>query len=689
MNSIYPTTAVTGGNSIYLYDNYKVHTYTTVGTSTITIHEPIQADVLIVAGGGGGGKAQVKLNRTGGGGGAGGLIHLTNLSLNAGTYTVTVGGGGAGATSARGGNGGNSVFGTYTAIGGGGGGAGSASSTTNATGLNGGSGGGAGGNSFNAQGGVGVVGQGRNGGSRPGNGNQANDGGAGGGFSGLSVGRTGGAGLISDITGTSVEYSRGGNASWCCAEVSFASQPVQFPNRGLGGTSSRFDFPAQGGGTGIVVLRYVISEPTISNIIRENVTALPAPIDNIQTVELSNLPEEVATSNQSITDINMKFLQTQQISREIIRLSTVSHVRVHKSVLPISVPTPYIRLINTAPIINKPSVQSFFISSLLNDESLYVLSDMSGQIINIHFDDSTLKFTRLENSYNVLFPDLTTMNYSLTNTFTYDKFLITLGSITITPNVAKTVKFVLPAFNTSVTMDISATVLKGVVDMSDVDVISIMDISLSDALSVFKFQTDASDIDPDSSGNDITYYIDSSVFPYLNVSNASTHYTDLSNISVIQPLWGEYDRTRSLLKHEYIRFLAYKLFNTHHAVDLFSNELQLKNHIYQQGIQIYNSILFELDNANLMTNENTTIHNIGRELMKQIKHFDIERIKCIEHTTLPQAIPLKNNDTLIFNVTINPAENQHLLTNTTIIPPRTYRIIFRITDTPNNVTPTD
>jgi hypothetical protein len=61
-------------------------------THTITIGQNTICDILIVAGGGGGGKS------IGAGGGGGGVVYITNHTLIAGTYTISVGKGGIGQT---------------------------------------------------------------------------------------------------------------------------------------------------------------------------------------------------------------------------------------------------------------------------------------------------------------------------------------------------------------------------------------------------------------------------------------------------------------------------------------------------------------------------------------------------------------------------------------------------------------
>ena len=79
----YSSTACSGND----YNNC-VTSFTTVGSSTLTITTPVRAHILLIAGGGSGG------DNAGGGGGAGQLLFGAAISLTAGTYTVVVGSGG-------------------------------------------------------------------------------------------------------------------------------------------------------------------------------------------------------------------------------------------------------------------------------------------------------------------------------------------------------------------------------------------------------------------------------------------------------------------------------------------------------------------------------------------------------------------------------------------------------------------
>jgi len=75
-------------------EQYKVHSFTTVGTDTFQVTAGSgDVEYLVVAGGGGGG------SRHGGGGGAGGFLTATGFGVTAQSYTINVGAGGTGANS--------------------------------------------------------------------------------------------------------------------------------------------------------------------------------------------------------------------------------------------------------------------------------------------------------------------------------------------------------------------------------------------------------------------------------------------------------------------------------------------------------------------------------------------------------------------------------------------------------------
>lgn len=128
-----PFLLATGG-TVTTSGNYKIHTFTTSGTFTVTSTPGVSAQVqiLVVGGGGSGGYYY-----DAGGGGAGAAIYASAYTFpSAGSFTVTVGAGGAGGGSRT--NGGDSTFNTSTAKGGGAGGSPDGGLPGNAGGCGGG-----------------------------------------------------------------------------------------------------------------------------------------------------------------------------------------------------------------------------------------------------------------------------------------------------------------------------------------------------------------------------------------------------------------------------------------------------------------------------------------------------------------------------------------------------------------------
>lgn len=246
--------------------DYRIHTFTTVGTANFTLTSPasVITTVLVVAGGGAGGYDD------GGGGGAGGVIYNAAFTITSGSYTVTVGNGGA----SNGASGANSILSSLTAIGGGGG------ANGNANGTNGGSGGGIGwGVANGAIPGSGTAGQGFAGGGGTTAPNYAVGGGGGaGGVGGTGSGITpgnGGIGVSHTIAGTTYNVGGGGGGGLAVQNASGTNSTASFgggngaghganaavagtPNTGGGGGGANNEQATNGafGGSGIVIIAY-------------------------------------------------------------------------------------------------------------------------------------------------------------------------------------------------------------------------------------------------------------------------------------------------------------------------------------------------------------------------------------------------------------------------------------------------
>ena len=286
---IYPY--ATGGDYVYLYEEgnktYRVHEFLSTGTSTLNVEVGGEMDVLVVGGGGGGNRT----NTEGVGGGGGGAVATLTKKIENGTYSVTVGGGGAGSasnSSSRGSNGGQSRFYKENfvdlkASGGGAGGEGCCRGAPWMDGVTGGAGGGAG--TLVGTGGIGgAAGENLNTEgewhaypARNGGGNRAGAGGGGAGGTGQSVisnntgdggigyqwfnGKyyAGGGGGAGNSYSGSKKYGIGGLGGG--GDGATAAQNGE-PNTGGGGGAvfpNTFSVSANGG-SGIVIVRYVIAE---------------------------------------------------------------------------------------------------------------------------------------------------------------------------------------------------------------------------------------------------------------------------------------------------------------------------------------------------------------------------------------------------------------------------------------------
>lgn len=251
------------GGVITTDGNYRIHTFTSNGTFTVT-NGVAPVESLMVAGGGGAG------DTNGGGGGAGGVLHTpVTAPLIVGSYPVVVGAGGAGGGSPA--NGTDSTFFSLTAIGGGYGGGGGN------IGGNGGSGGGTGhGASYGFA--TGTVGQGNDGGNNGAGAFNASPFPTGGGGGAGAVGQdavsstvsgSGGNGISNSITGSPVTYGGGGGGGVSGTGTAGTGGTGGGGNGGvqggaaatagtanLGGGGGGGGTTGAAGGSGVVIIRY-------------------------------------------------------------------------------------------------------------------------------------------------------------------------------------------------------------------------------------------------------------------------------------------------------------------------------------------------------------------------------------------------------------------------------------------------
>ena len=224
-------------------------------SGTLTVTEPGEIEILLVAGGGGAGATYSQLH--GGGGGGGGVVHIRNLSVSVGEYPIVIGAGGA----VNGGGkplGGSTTGFDYTAIGGGPGARADAPSADHhVSNLGASGGGGSKGWSTTIPGGTAKAYANNLGHDGADAASQYTSGGGGGaGTAGNGV--AGGDGYLCDITGEAIYYAGGGGGGRGYNAPGPNGQGGGRGNYGGGGRAAGDSYPTtpEAGGPGVAIVRF-------------------------------------------------------------------------------------------------------------------------------------------------------------------------------------------------------------------------------------------------------------------------------------------------------------------------------------------------------------------------------------------------------------------------------------------------
>jgi len=271
-------------------------------------------------------------------------------------------------------------------------------------------------------------------------------------------------------------------------------------------------------------------------------------------------------------------------------------------------------------------------------------------------------------------------------------------------NKHKMVNFTLSGLNQAFTLGVSGELAAEAPALLDVSCSAVYNIKLSNMRNVFKFQSDSFDIN-NSDASDIKYYVFSANPNWptnlvLNPANA-----DMSN-SPIFATSSEVLANKNKVKHDFVRYLALKLFNTAYGVDLFQNEELLLTDLVSKGTIAYTAIKTSLDAVNTTspdlsnnvdnngnyyaTNALQTTGNFSRELMRQIASVAPGRFAATTDISGIQSVPLESGDIINFKVSISAATGQHNLTGVPgPFPIRVYqiRLVLKSDEEATNVIP--
>jgi uncharacterized protein YjbI with pentapeptide repeats len=268
--------------------------------------------------------------------------------------------------------------------------------------------------------------------------------------------------------------------------------------------------------------------------------------------------------------------------------------------------------------------------------------------------------------------------------------------------VDRSIHFALSGLNQTFNLSTLAILDSSSVNMDATDATSVFYVRLSDITNLFKYQSDSIDIN-NVSDHDIKYYVFHRKWPAelkINPSHSMMNKQESLNMLGV----GEgYSSDKSLTKHDFIRYIAFRLFNTIHAVDLFRNETELQeNSVYLGETVRYNidtilsgisttsanaTMAYDASGNKYLTNDSSGNTNLCRELMRQIAASSPSRFynNGADDAGLKN-VPLIENDTIQFKLVIQAAVDQNLLTGVSVIPSRSYTIKLIMKNTVNSNT---
>jgi hypothetical protein len=238
------------------------------------------------------------------------------------------------------------------------------------------------------------------------------------------------------------------------------------------------------------------------------------------------------------------------------------------------------------------------------------------------------------------------------------------------------VNFTLSGLNQAFTLGVSGELAGEAPAILDVSATAVYNIKLADMRNVFKFQSDSFDVN-DTDASDIKYYVfsESNAWPANLVINPAN--ADMSNNPIFSTS-SEVLAEKNKVKHDFVRYLALKLFNTAYGVDLFNNENALLDDLVSKGATAHSAIKTALDAVNTTaaalsnnvdsdgrhysTNNETGTTNFSRELLRQVASAAPGRFSGLTDISGVQSVPLADGDSINFKVSISAYPAQHTLT---------------------------
>ena len=425
------------------------------------------------------------------------------------------------------------------------------------------------------------------------------------------------------------------------------------------------------------------------------VTVAPIIISsNSQTSSVKYMPKTVTIGNNN----QIFFPDPTKTSIEIAPAKTTEAVQKYESVLNVSaknVVSGYIKLEPAGTTFQNHISLEFNVDPFIQPVVYFKSSN----------DTSPLLIPSSNNSSNDVYYTANTSTGAVTlYTNHFSEAIVTQDQGTINPPVG----FVLSKFNTLLAMGVSGELFKEAIPAMDVSGIAEYYVNASDMRNVFVFQTDSKDIN-NISNEDVKYFVRKNQWPQGLVLNPCHAWVQVSNQIASSDKSGLIPDDKQLVKHDFIRYIAKSMFNTHLGVDLFQNESELKYDLAYKGhnsawTSIWDSIT-SISDVSLntttysgkygtdasygyyLTNDLSNNSNICRQLLGQVASTAPGRMQNITTYAIDlsngyYSVPLIDGDSISFKLTLQTAPNQHLLLNSaTPIQPRSYQIRVNLRDT--------
>ena len=264
------------------------------------------------------------------------------------------------------------------------------------------------------------------------------------------------------------------------------------------------------------------------------------------------------------------------------------------------------------------------------------------------------------------------------------------------------VNFVLTGLNQTFTLGVSGEIASAAAPAIDVSCVATYYVSLSDMKNVFKFESDSFDVN-NVDASDTKYYVYMNAWPAdLSLNPANAHH--LTSAPILENSADVIEK-RNFVKHDFVRYLALRLFNTAYGVDLFSNESELLSDLVTKGATAAGNIITALNAVDqapaargtapqkYSTNDLSGNTNFSRELLLQLSNTLAGRerlVTAVQDASGVLSIPFVADDTISFKVSINAASGQHNLTGRpNAIDTRTYKIQLVLKTSPTQEVPNE